>query len=117
MIERSTRRVLVTAAGERLLPQAMAILEAADRFVAAAAVRRAPSPVRCASGMIPTVAPYVLPGLLPEFAVHVPESRSARGRGPDRAPTASACARARSTSPCSRCPPNDSGMVEIPLYQ
>src|SRR5690606_41367305 len=33
LIERSTRRVLVTEAGRRLLPQAIATLDAADRFL------------------------------------------------------------------------------------
>jgi len=36
LIERSTRRVLVTEAGRRLLPQAIATLDAADRFLSAA---------------------------------------------------------------------------------
>ncbi|MBF6354552.1 hydrogen peroxide-inducible genes activator [Nocardia higoensis] len=62
LIERSTRRVLVTAAGMRLLPQALATLEAADRFVASATGDALGGPLRM--GIIPTVAPYILPGLL-----------------------------------------------------
>ncbi|HLS75252.1 MAG TPA: LysR family transcriptional regulator, partial [Nocardia sp.] len=46
LIERSTRRVLVTAAGMRLLPQALATLEAADRFVAAATGTALGGPLR-----------------------------------------------------------------------
>ncbi|WP_433203717.1 hydrogen peroxide-inducible genes activator [Nocardia sp. CA-107356] len=70
LIERSTRRVLVTAAGMRLLPQAMATLEAADRFVASATGDSLGGTLRM--GIIPTVAPYVLPGLLPELRKVLP---------------------------------------------
>jgi LysR family hydrogen peroxide-inducible transcriptional activator len=70
LIERSTRRVLVTAGGMRLLPQAIATLEAADRFVASAAGDGLGGALRL--GIIPTVAPYVLPALLPELRTRVP---------------------------------------------
>ncbi|MEU4340574.1 hydrogen peroxide-inducible genes activator [Nocardia sp. NPDC023852] len=70
LIERSTRRVLVTAAGMRLLPKAMATLEAADRFVASATGDGLGGTLRM--GIIPTVAPYVLPGLLPELRKKLP---------------------------------------------
>jgi LysR family transcriptional regulator, hydrogen peroxide-inducible genes activator len=70
LIERSTRRVLVTAAGMRLLPQAMATLEAADRFVASATGDGLGGVLRL--GIIPTVAPYVLPELLPELRRKLP---------------------------------------------
>ncbi|WP_278264008.1 hydrogen peroxide-inducible genes activator [Nocardia sp. AG03] len=70
LIERSTRRVLVTAAGMRLLPQARATLEAADRFVASAAGDGLGGVLRL--GIIPTVAPYVLPDLLPELRRKLP---------------------------------------------
>ncbi|WNJ56977.1 hydrogen peroxide-inducible genes activator [Nocardia seriolae] len=70
LIERSTRRVLVTADGKRLLPQAIATLEDADRFVASAAGRGLVGTLRL--GIIPTVAPYVLPTLLPELRRRMP---------------------------------------------
>ncbi|MGQ4614925.1 LysR substrate-binding domain-containing protein [Nocardia sp. R7R-8] len=73
LIERSTRRVLVTAAGMRVLPKAMATLEAADRFVASATGDGLGGILRM--GIIPTVAPYVLPGLLPELRKRLPELR------------------------------------------
>ncbi len=73
LIERSTRRVLVTAAGMRLLPKAMATLEAADRFVASATGDGLGGALRM--GIIPTVAPYVLPGLLPELRKRLPALR------------------------------------------
>ncbi|QNG19084.1 LysR family transcriptional regulator [Rhodococcus triatomae] len=72
LIERSTRRVLVTDAGARLLGQAKTILEAADGFVATAAGAggRLAGPLRI--GLIPTVAPYVLPAFLPALAAEMP---------------------------------------------
>ncbi|WP_081706454.1 hydrogen peroxide-inducible genes activator [Nocardia sp. CNY236] len=73
LIERSTRRVLVTAAGVRLLPQAIATLEAADRFVASAAGDGLAGRLRM--GIIPTVAPYVLPELLPALGKRLPVLR------------------------------------------
>ncbi|WP_054814160.1 hydrogen peroxide-inducible genes activator [Nocardia arizonensis] len=73
LIERSTRRVLVTAAGMRLLPQAMATLEAADRFVASATGNGLGGTLRV--GIIPTIAPYALPSLLPQLRERVPDLR------------------------------------------
>ncbi|WP_067656319.1 hydrogen peroxide-inducible genes activator [Nocardia harenae] len=70
LIERSTRRVLVTGAGLRLLPQARATLEAADRFLAAATGDGLGGTLRL--GIIPTVAPYLLPALLPRLREHMP---------------------------------------------
>ena len=64
LIERSTRRVIVTPTGEELLPYAKATLEAADAFVAqsrgALGVLAGPLNI----GVIPTIAPYILPTLL-----------------------------------------------------
>lgn len=64
LIERSTRRVIVTPTGEELLPYAKATLEAANAFVAqsrgALGVLAGPLNI----GVIPTIAPYILPTLL-----------------------------------------------------
>lgn len=115
LIERSTRRVLVTPAGARLLAQAKAILDAADGFVAAAAgvSDGFSGPLRI--GLIPTVAPYFLPGLLPELrmrmpnlAVHVIEDQTARLLGSLRSGTLDVAVLA--------LPSEVAGVVEIPLY-
>jgi len=115
LIERSTRRVLVTAAGERLLPQAEAILDAADGFVAAAAGVTDGFSGQLRLGLIPTVAPYFLPGLLPELrttmpnlSVHVIEDQTARLLAALRAGTLDVAVLA--------LPADASGVVEIPLY-
>jgi LysR family hydrogen peroxide-inducible transcriptional activator len=72
LIERSTRKVYVTAAGVNLVDKAKAVLAAADGFAASAAGvhDHLTGPLRI--GLIPTVAPYVLPTFLPALAVEMP---------------------------------------------
>ncbi|WP_216895481.1 hydrogen peroxide-inducible genes activator [Nocardia alni] len=113
LIERSTRRVLVTAAGKRLLPQAMATLEAADRFIASAMGDGLGGALRL--GIIPTVAPYVLPTLLPELrqqfpamVPHVIEDQTARLLDGLRGGVLDVALLA--------LPTKTTGMIEIPLY-
>ncbi|MFD4457640.1 LysR substrate-binding domain-containing protein [Nocardia sp. NPDC058480] len=113
LIERSTRRVLVTAAGMRLLPQARATLEAADRFVASATGDTLGGTLRL--GFIPTVAPYVLPELLPELRRKLPgvvpqviEDQTARLLDGLRTGVLDVAVLA--------LPSEASGLVEIPLY-
>src|SRR6202789_3052732 len=72
LIERSTRRVFLTAEGTQLLPQAQAGIEAATAFTAAAAGSSAPLQGTVRLGLIPTVAPYVLPTLLAGLADRLP---------------------------------------------
>ncbi len=73
LIERSTRKVLMTNAGAHLLPRARATLEAVDGFVAEASGlgSRLSGPLRL--GLIPTVAPYVLPALLAALVTEYPD--------------------------------------------
>jgi LysR family hydrogen peroxide-inducible transcriptional activator len=73
LIERSTRRVFLTAAGTELLPRAQAVIEAADAFNAAAAGSSDPLRTGIRLGLIPTVAPYVLPTILAGLAEELPE--------------------------------------------
>ncbi|MFD1814076.1 hydrogen peroxide-inducible genes activator [Rhodococcus gannanensis] len=115
LIERSTRRVLVTAAGTVLLAQAKQIVEGADGFVTAAAGigQALAGPLRI--GLIPTVAPYLLPALLPVIRAelpavvpHVVEDQTAR---------LLAALRGGSLDVAVLALPSDmSGTVEIPLY-
>ncbi|AZA11589.1 hydrogen peroxide-inducible genes activator [Corynebacterium gerontici] len=64
LIERSTRRVIVTPVGETLLPYAKATLDAADLFMAHAHGAVGTLSGKLTIGMIPTIAPYILPELL-----------------------------------------------------
>src|SRR5580704_11636152 len=65
LFERGNRRVLPTAVGVTVIERARGVLRDADELVAAA--RLDPDGLRgpLALGVIPTMAPYLLPGLLP----------------------------------------------------
>jgi len=72
LIERSTRRVFLTTEGAQLLPRAQAVVEAMDAFSAAAAGSSDPLRAGMRLGLIPTVAPYVLPTVLGGLAEQLP---------------------------------------------
>jgi LysR family transcriptional regulator, hydrogen peroxide-inducible genes activator len=73
LVERSTRRVFLTTEGRQLLPHAQAVLDAATTFAAAAGGAADPRQGTLRLGLIPTVAPYVLPTLLAGLADRLPE--------------------------------------------
>jgi len=75
LIERSTRRVFLTTEGTQLLPHAQAVVESVDAFTAAAAGASDPLPASVRLGLIPTVAPYVLPTVLTGLAEQLPSLR------------------------------------------
>lgn len=115
LIERSTRRVLVTPAGLALMQKALLTLEAADRFVAAAAGAGSGMVGALRIGMIPTVAPYVLPRALPairerfpDLLPHLVEDQTARLLEALRAGLLDVAIMA--------LPADAAGMAEIPLY-
>ncbi|MDY6809355.1 MAG: hydrogen peroxide-inducible genes activator [Actinomycetota bacterium] len=85
LVERTTRRVFLTPEGERLLPKAVAVLDAVDELLVAASGDGDPLASTVRLGLIPTVAPYILPAVLrglgeqlPALQVHVVEDRTAR---------------------------------------
>lgn len=64
LLERTTRRVLLSPAGERLAVRARAVLEAVGELMEEAEAVRAPFTGVLRLGVIPTVAPYLLPNVL-----------------------------------------------------
>ena len=64
LIERSTRKVIVTPAGEKLLPFAKSTLDAAESFLSHARGANGSLTGPLTVGIIPTVAPYILPSML-----------------------------------------------------
>jgi LysR family hydrogen peroxide-inducible transcriptional activator len=72
LVERSTRRVFLTAEGRQLLPHAQAVIESVTVFTAAAAGASDPLQGSIRLGLIPTVAPYVLPTVLAGLAERLP---------------------------------------------
>ncbi|WP_034648288.1 LysR substrate-binding domain-containing protein [Corynebacterium vitaeruminis] len=73
LIERSTRKVIVTPAGEALLPYAKSTLDAADAFIAHAHGASGTLAGPMSIGIIPTIAPYILPWLLESVQHDYPE--------------------------------------------
>jgi len=74
LFERARRGVLLTAAGEGVIERARAALHALDDVVDAAR-RRGPLAGPLHLGVIPTVAPYLLPRWLPRVRAAHPELR------------------------------------------
>ncbi|NMN94098.1 LysR substrate-binding domain-containing protein [Antrihabitans stalactiti] len=116
LIERSTRKVLVTTAGKHLLPDALATVEAADRFFSAAAGVGNSLTGRIRIGFIPTIGPYVLPELLPALRENVPglalqvvEDQTARLLDDLRAGALDLATVV--------VPADSHGLIEIPLYR
>ncbi|MGV9315038.1 LysR substrate-binding domain-containing protein [Streptomyces sp. NPDC003691] len=64
LVERTTRKVLLSPAGERLAARAKAVLDAVGELMEEAAAVRAPFTGVLRLGVIPTVAPYLLPDVL-----------------------------------------------------
>ncbi|WTL43891.1 hydrogen peroxide-inducible genes activator [Streptomyces brevispora] len=64
LIERTTRKVLLSPAGERLAVRARAVLEAVGELMEEVEAVRAPFTGVLRLGVIPTVAPYLLPTVL-----------------------------------------------------
>lgn len=73
LVERSTRHVVVTPAGRGLLPHARAAVEAAAAFAQAADGLGGPLSGSLRLGLIPTVAPYLLPALLATAVREAPQ--------------------------------------------
>ncbi|MEU7117761.1 LysR substrate-binding domain-containing protein [Streptomyces zaomyceticus] len=64
LLERTTRKVLLSPAGERLAARARAVLDAVAELMEEAEAARAPFTGALRLGVIPTVAPYLLPTVL-----------------------------------------------------
>jgi LysR family hydrogen peroxide-inducible transcriptional activator len=73
LFERSRRQVLVTPAGARVIERAREALRRVDDLVDEAGSARRPLTGRLALGVIPTVAPYLLPRALPAVRASYPE--------------------------------------------
>jgi LysR family hydrogen peroxide-inducible transcriptional activator len=72
LVERTTRRVLLTPEGQALLADARAVVAAVDVLVDEASGQRALTGT-LRIGVIPTVAPYLLPAVLRALRRHLPD--------------------------------------------
>nr|WP_203634005.1 hydrogen peroxide-inducible genes activator [Streptomyces sp. SID10815] len=84
LVERTTRKVLLSPAGERLAVRARAVLEEVGALLEEAEAVRAPFTGVLRLGVIPTVAPYLLPTVLrlihgryPDLDLQVHEEQTA----------------------------------------
>lgn len=73
LFERDRRKVLITPAGEEIIRRAREVLAAVSHLVQAAHVHSRPFSGRLRLGVIPTVAPYLLPRVLPGVRDRYPE--------------------------------------------
>jgi LysR family hydrogen peroxide-inducible transcriptional activator len=73
LIERNNRQVLLTPIGEKIIEQARSVLRESDQLVKLAQQARDPFGGEFRLGIIPTVAPYLLPRILPVIREHFPE--------------------------------------------
>ena len=64
LIERSNRQVMLTPVGESIVAQAQQVLREADQLVGIADAHRDPFGGEFKLGLIPTIAPYLLPKIL-----------------------------------------------------
>lgn len=115
LVERSTRRVFLTTEGRHLLPQAQSVIEAVTAFTAAVAGTVDPLQGTMRLGLIPTVAPYVLPTVLaglterlPALSLRVIEDQTERLLMSLREGALDAALIA--------LPAETSGVTEIPIY-
>jgi LysR family transcriptional regulator, hydrogen peroxide-inducible genes activator len=116
LVERSTRRVRLTPEGTQLLPLAQSVVDAAEAFTAAAAGTSDPLQGTLRLGMIPTVAPYVLPTVLaglserlPTLTLRVIEDQTERLLTALRGGSLDAALIA--------VPDGTSGITEVPIYE
>ncbi|MEU6233405.1 LysR substrate-binding domain-containing protein [Kitasatospora sp. NPDC047058] len=83
LVERTTRRVMITPLGERVLGHAHRVLASLQALTEEVEAARRPFTGPLHLGVIPTVAPYLLPDVLrlvrdryPELELHVHEERT-----------------------------------------
>jgi LysR family hydrogen peroxide-inducible transcriptional activator len=77
LFERAQKRVLITRVGQELVQRARAVLREADEIVSMA--RRSSDPLSgtLRVGIIPTISPYLLPGVAPRLRSRLPRLRIA----------------------------------------
>jgi LysR family hydrogen peroxide-inducible transcriptional activator len=74
LFERDGRTIRITPVGELILEQARTALDATKRIEELALTRADPMVGPLRMGVIPTLAPYLLPSVLPELHAHLPSA-------------------------------------------
>lgn len=73
LVERAARRIRLTPVGEAFAARARDILRAVDELSTLARAAQAPLSGRLRIGVIPTVAPYLLPGVIQRLSARFPD--------------------------------------------
>ena len=73
LVERNSRQVLLTPAGERIVDRARAVLAEVDQIKDLAAHARDPKSGTVRVGLFPTLAPYLLPHVVPKVRQQFPQ--------------------------------------------
>ncbi len=73
LVERQTRKVMLTPMGERLIEQARKVLQAAEDFESSAKALLDPLSGDLHLGLIPTLAPYLLPHIIADLNQALPK--------------------------------------------
>ncbi|HEX7718720.1 MAG TPA: LysR substrate-binding domain-containing protein [Woeseiaceae bacterium] len=73
LVDRTNRQVTITALGREVAAQARVCLRELEDLVEIAGQRRAPLAGSLRLGVIPTIAPFLLPGVLPKLRKSYPE--------------------------------------------
>ncbi|MCO5969424.1 hydrogen peroxide-inducible genes activator [Actinoallomurus soli] len=115
LVERTTRRVLLTPEGERVARRAERVLAELDGLVEEVSAPRRPLSGPLNLGVIPTVAPYLLPVVLPGLARAYPDLRLAVREQQTRDLVEEL--RAGRLEVAILALPADEGFAELPLYE
>lgn len=116
LLERTTRKVLLTPAGERVARRAAAVMAELDRLTEEAAADRGPLAGPLRLGAIPTVAPYLLPVVLPELQREFPRMELAV-REEQTAHCVAELLAGRLDVAVVALPVTAPGLLELPLYE
>jgi LysR family hydrogen peroxide-inducible transcriptional activator len=73
LVDRTNRQVTITAMGQQIATQARLVLQDIDELVGLAAGQRQPLTSDLRLGVIPTIAPFLLPGALPRLRREYPQ--------------------------------------------
>jgi LysR family hydrogen peroxide-inducible transcriptional activator len=73
VVDRSHRKVIFTPFGESLIPRAYQLIDDATAIVQEAKKQAPPLTGSLRLGIIPTIAPYLLPQILPHFKANYPD--------------------------------------------
>lgn len=115
LFERGARQVRLTAFGEDFASRVRILLRQADDLGAFAAASRERLAGRFRLGVIPTVAPYLLPGLVPQLSTHFPDIEL-RLRESQTAKLVEELLQGRLDAALVALPVEESSLTETPLF-